>query len=84
MTQGIWYRGRSKADLASAVRQIREEAGVDQATAAERVSSSRSTISRIERGHDVSLHTALSIIAELGYEIVLIPRGSGVTVKNDR
>lgn len=63
---------------------MREDAGLDQASTAEKVSSSRSTVSRIERGHDVSLHTAMEIIAELGYEIVLTPRGSAIIVEECR
>lgn len=82
MTQFLlWFRARRRADLAAAVREARAAAGLSQAQLAEAIDSSRSSVSRLERGEDVTLDVALRSIESLGYEIVVVPRGSRITVE---
>lgn len=75
-----WYRVRSLISLGNALAQSRKDAGLDQQAMAEVISSSRPTISRIERGEAASSQTVLDAVAQAGYEVILVPRGSRVTV----
>lgn len=80
MTGTDWYRARTRADLGSGVAQIRKDAGLTQAGAAEQTRSSRPTISRLERGEVSSTALLLDLLAQCGYEAILVPRGTKVTV----
>ena len=75
-----WYRARSRADIASAVRKARRRLGANQIDFAARAGVSRSTLQRLERGDDVSLDALLAVFAELGLEAILVPRGAQLTV----
>ncbi|GMA30778.1 helix-turn-helix domain-containing protein [Litorihabitans aurantiacus] len=76
-----WYRARTATALGSALGQIRRDSGRDQSEAAATISSSRATISRLERGDPVASSTVLDLLAACGYEAVLVPRGSRVTIE---
>lgn len=75
-----WYRARGSGDLGRAFRTIRKSASETQAGLAESSAASRSTIQRLEQGEDVSQATVIALLAELGYEVVLVPRGATVRV----
>ncbi|GAA4628232.1 helix-turn-helix domain-containing protein [Cellulomonas oligotrophica] len=75
-----WYRTRSMRSLGVAVRDARETRGLTQDELADLISSSRPTLSRLERGASVSAETVLEALARCGYEMVVVPRGSQVTV----
>lgn len=75
-----WHRGRSRPDIGSAVREARKRAGLTQVELADQLPISRTTLQRIERGDDSSLQALLSTTAELGMEIILVPRGAEVFV----
>jgi transcriptional regulator with XRE-family HTH domain len=76
----IWYRARSASDAGRALQTIRKQRRRTQIELADDSGISRSTIQRIEQGADVALSTVISAVSELGYEVVLIPRGSGVEI----
>lgn len=77
---GPWYRARSRTDIGSAVRKARQRRGANQFDFAARAGLSRSTLQRLERGDDVSLDALLAVLAELGLEAILVPRGAQLTV----
>ncbi len=83
MTQNIvlWFRARCLRDFGAAVKTLREKSGENQSEFATRVSTSRATISRLERHGEVSLGTAMTAVNDLGYEIVIVPRGAVITVE---
>lgn len=76
-----WYRVRSVTALGDAVAEVRKSARLTQADAGRRVGSSRPTISRMERGEPVSTATVLDVLAEAGYELLIVPRGARVRVE---
>lgn len=75
-----WYRTRSMQALGVAVRGARETRGLTQDELADLISSSRPTLSRLERGASISTETVLEALARCGDEMVVVPRGSQVTV----
>lgn len=75
-----FYRARTAGALANAVRGARDTHGLTQSELADAIGSSRPTISRMERGAPVAADTVLAALAECGYEVVVVPRGSRVTV----
>lgn len=78
-----WFRARSRRDFGAAVADARKDAKLTQFELADRTGLSRSTIQRLERGADISLGAALTALAELGHEAVIIPRRSRVHVTGD-
>lgn len=76
-----FYRARSTSALAEAVRSVRSSTGKTQSDVARAIHSSRPTISRMERGLPTSTDTLVDVLTECGYEIVVVPRGSVVTVE---
>lgn len=80
-TRRRFYRARSVDALADAVRSVRSTTGKTQDDLAQAVRSSRPTISRMERGLPTATDTLLDVLAECGYEIVIVPRGALVTVE---
>lgn len=75
-----WFRLRNRRGAADAVRQLRVDHAMTQSELAEAMTSSRSTVSRLERGDDVALESAFRAFAEMDYELIAIPRGSKVTI----
>lgn len=80
MMRRRFYRARSLSALADAVRSVRSASGRTQSELARAVGSSRPTISRMERGLPTATDTLVDALTECGYEIVVIPRGSLVTI----
>lgn len=78
-----WFCARSRRDFGAAVADARKDAKLTQFDLAERTGLSRSTIQRLERGDDVALGAALTALAELGHEAVIVPRRSRVHVTGD-
>lgn len=76
-----WYRVRTLDALGTALAQIRHDADLNQTDAAVRTSTSRPTISRMERGLPASTGTVLGFLSATGYEILIVPRGSRVTIE---
>jgi len=79
MTQ-TWFRVRTLAALGTALAEIRKDAGLNQSAAAVRTRTSRPTISRMERGQPGSTATVIDLLAATRYEILIVPRGSQVSV----
>jgi DNA-binding transcriptional regulator YiaG len=79
-----WYRARTKRALGTALQSIRRRTGTSQSDLAERVSSSRPHLSRLERGTSPQVDTLLQLLEVQGYELLVVPRGSTVTVEPPR
>ena len=79
-----WYRARTKSSLGAALKSIRQRAGTSQSELAARVSSSRPHLSRLERGTSPQVDTLMQLLDLQGYELVVVPRGSTVTVEPPR
>lgn len=82
-TNQPWYHGKTRQEIASALRQIRTESDITQEQLATILDSSRATISRLERDQDVSLELAVKAFRALGYQLVAVPFGSRVQVSQD-
>ena len=82
MTQP-WFRVRSLQALGAALSEIRQAAGLSQSGAAERTHTSRPTVSRMERGQQVSSATVIGLMTAAGYDIVLVPRGARLRVEQE-
>ena len=76
-----WYRVRTLASLGTAMAEIRRNAGLNQDDAAALAHASRPTMSRLERGAPSSTAVIIDLLASTGYEVLLVPRGSRVTVR---
>lgn len=82
--QTRWYRARTKRALGAALQSIRQRGGHTQDELAAQVSSSRPHLSRLERGTSPQVDTLMRLLDVQGYELVLVPRGSTVTVEPPR
>lgn len=80
VTRRRFYRARSADALATAVQSVRTANGRTQTELATAIGSSRPTISRMERGLPTATDTLVDALTECGYELVVVPRGSLVTV----
>lgn len=78
-----WFRVRSLQALGSALSEIRQAAGLSQSDAAEGTHTSRPTVSRMERGQQVSTATVIDMLAVTGYDVVLVPRGARLKVEQE-
>ena len=76
-----WYRVRTLASLGTAMAEIRKNAGLNQDDAAALAHASRPTMSRLERGAPSSTNVIIDLLASTGYEVLLVPRGSHVTIQ---
>ena len=61
----LWFRARRRADLAAAFRGMRDVTGLSQAQLADAIHSSRSSVSRMEHGEDVTLDVAMRSVEKL-------------------
>jgi len=75
-----FYRARSLPALATALRGARGDRHLTQEELARAIGSSRPTVSRMERGNAAATDTLLDALAACGYELVVVPRGSRITV----
>ncbi|HEY0216486.1 MAG TPA: helix-turn-helix transcriptional regulator [Cellulomonas sp.] len=75
-----FYRARSLTALAAALKGARSTRGYTQDDLAAAIGSSRPTISRMERASPATTDTLLAALSACGYELVVVPRGSTVTV----
>ncbi|PFG34858.1 helix-turn-helix protein [Sanguibacter antarcticus] len=75
-----FYRVRTLGALASAVQAVRTTSGTTQSELAQAIGSSRPTVSRMERGLPTATDTLVAALTECGYELVVVPIGSAVTV----
>ncbi|WP_447925560.1 helix-turn-helix domain-containing protein [Georgenia muralis] len=78
----LWYRSRTPEALGVAVAGMRETRGLTQSDLARKAGTSRPTISRLERGKAISDETVLNIVASMGYELIVVPRGYMVRVES--
>ncbi|NCT91964.1 helix-turn-helix transcriptional regulator [Cellulomonas sp. APG4] len=77
-----WFRARTPAALGAALRHVRRSRGLTQTELGDRIGASRPTVSRMDRGSEtVSLGTVLDVVAECGFELIVVPRGSMLKVE---
>ena len=79
-----WYRARTKPRWAPPSSPSDSEPGTSQSELAARVGSSRPHLSRLERGTSPQVDTLMQLLDVQGYELVVVPRGSTVTVEPPR
>lgn len=75
-----FYRARSTEALGLALQAVRATAGHNQTDLARTIGSSRPTISRMENGNPTTTGTVLDALTACGYELIVVPRGSHVSV----
>lgn len=75
-----FYRARNTEALGHALQAVRVAAGHTQTDLAHTISSSRPTISRMEHGNPTTTDTVLDALTACGYELVVVPRGSHISV----
>lgn len=73
-------RALTGTDLGESVRRVRKARGFRQVELAERTGVTRMTISRLERGDAVSVATAIRALSECGFEVVIVPKFSRVSI----
>lgn len=76
-----WFRARGLTALGAAAKGARESAGLSQSELAALISSSRPTLSRLERGVPVTTDVLTKTLARAGYEIYVVPRAAHVRVE---
>ena len=83
MDQGLLpiWRINSGDELGAAIRQARRDKGWTQDELAKRSNVGRMTISRLERGGDVSAATTARCVSELGCVLVMVPKAARVTAR---
>jgi transcriptional regulator with XRE-family HTH domain len=69
-----WYRVRSARQLGRAVANCRKRRGLTQADLAARIGVDRTTLLSLEAGRTQALERLVRIVAELGYDVALVPR----------
>jgi len=82
--QRLWYRARTRLALGAALQSIRQRTGASQDELAAQVRSSRPHLSRLERGTSPQVDVLLRLLDVQGYELVVVPRGSTITVDPPR
>jgi DNA-binding XRE family transcriptional regulator len=75
-----FYRARSAEALGHALQAVRVTAGHTQTDLARAIGSSRPTLSRMENGNPTTTDTVLDALTACGYELVVVPRGSHISV----
>ena len=75
-----WGRARDAGELGALVRRMRRLRGWRQDELARRCDVARMTVSRLERGGDVSGATMVRAFSELGLELIVAPKHSRVRV----
>jgi transcriptional regulator with XRE-family HTH domain len=84
MDQPSWGRARTPEELGRLIGEARRAAGMQQADLAELVQVSRMTVSRMERGHEVSMATVMRALSECGYSIIVAPKFSKVRIEGSQ
>ncbi|WP_254205845.1 helix-turn-helix transcriptional regulator [Nocardia alni] len=74
-------RAVTATEFGQAVRWAREERKLQQTDLAERLGVTRMTVSRLERGERVNIETAVRALSECGFEVVVVPKFSRITVE---
>lgn len=75
-----WYRARTLQLLGDAVAGARGDSELTQQDLAQKIGSSRPTMSRLESGHGASAKTILEALRACDYELIAVPRDSKITV----
>lgn len=75
-----FYRARSTEALGHVLQAVRVAAGHTQTDLARAIGSSRPTLSRMENGNPATTSTVLDALTACGYELVVVPRGSHISV----
>jgi len=76
----FWLRGNEGAGRALAG--VRREAGLTQAQLAEVVGMDRTTLLNMEAGRNPAVTRFAGIFGRLGYDLIAVPRGAQVTVRD--
>jgi transcriptional regulator with XRE-family HTH domain len=77
----FWLRGNEGAGRALAG--VRREAGLTQAQLAEQAGLDRTTLLSMEAGRNPAVTRFVEIFGRLGYDLIAVPRGAEVTVRDN-
>lgn len=77
----FWLRGNEGAGRALAG--VRREASLTQAQLAELVGMDRTTLLKMEAGRNPAVTRFVEIFGRLGYDLIAVPRGAEVTVRDN-
>ncbi len=77
----MWMRPRGQRALADALAGARKHAGLTQSELASRLRIDRTTLLDMEAGRNKALSRWSEAMAGLGYDVVVVPRGAAVTVR---
>ena len=77
----MWSRVRGAAGLGRAITTARNEAGLTQAELADLIGADRTTVLNMEQGRNQALGRLVAALSVLGHELIVVPRGSRVTVE---
>lgn len=77
----FWLRGNEGAGRALAG--VRRDAGLTQAQLAELAGMDRTTLLNMEAGRNPAVTRFVEIFGRLGYDLIAVPRGAQVTVRED-
>ena len=78
-----WFWLRGKTGAGNALAEVRREAGLTQAQLAALAGVERTTILNMEAGRNTTINRFVDIINRLGYDLIAVPRGAGVSVTFD-
>lgn len=78
-----WFWLRGSEGTGRAVAGVRREAGLTQAQLAELAGMDRTTLLKIEAGRNPAVTRFVRIFGRLGYDLIAVPRGAQVTVRDD-
>jgi hypothetical protein len=78
-----WFWLRGNAGAGRALAGVRRDAGLTQAQLAELAGMDRTTLLNMEAGRNLAVTRFVEIFGRLGYDLIAVPRGAQVTVRDD-
>lgn len=76
----MWTNAYSYEDIGEFLREARRERGVTQAEMAKKLGFSPVTLSALETGKNVSVAKVDRYLQQLGFRMVIVPKGADVEV----
>lgn len=80
----MWMRVKGGTSLGEALEQARGQGALTQAELAARLQVTRTTVIDMEKARPAALRRLVDAFSVLGFEIVIVPRGSHVLVDERR
>ncbi len=77
----MWFRVNGPTGLGSALREARREGGMTQDDLARRLDVTRTTVIDMEKGGPAAVRRFVDAFSTLGYDVVVVRRGSSIEVR---